>query len=306
LTEQVQEQTAAVPDVPQQQFQVPPAGPAARVPNGTPIAGASQQPGWLPQGQPQQNDQQQAQAQAPDLNNVVAMLQAAIAGGKANATAVQPGHVNPDSVRPTWMQTSANSFDVSAVDDPIIRSMATVMQTVGKNLDLDRVLGRALAYGDTSLIDNAYLHEAGGEHAQELAEIAKGIVQAVGAKADAVTASVYAEVGGEAAWNSSVAAFNHSAPQELRITVSQMLDSTNAAFIKAGAKIVAEFGKGTGLIPQASPLLGSTAAPAMFGQGLTKVQFQAELGKIRPDTPGYEEARDNLFARRTAGKRAGL
>ena len=302
---------APTPQVPSQGFQVPPAGDPPRMPNGNghPIAAPNQQPGWVqnPGQQPQPQDQQPApQGQQPaDLTNVVALLQAALAGQQpANTQA--PAQPQADAVRPHWMQSSANEFDVNQINDPIIKSMATVLQTAGKDLDLDRVLGKALAFGDPALVDLAYLRDAGGPQAAQLAEIAKGIVQAVNAKAEAVTSEVYSSVGGEAVWHSSVAAFNQSAPHELKVTVAQMLDSTNENFIKAGAKIVAEFGRNSGLIPQqGAPLLNSASA-GVQGQGLTREQFQAELRKIDSNSPGFEQAREALFARRALGKRSGL
>ena len=305
---------APVPQVPNQGFQVPPAGDPPRMPNqgnGNPIVAPNQNPGWVqnPGQQPQQQPAQQpaAQQQPADLNNVVALLQAALAGQQPAAqqapAAQQP---QADAIRPNWMQTSANEFDVHSINDPIIKSMATVLQTAGKDLDLDRVLGKALAFGDPALVDLAYLRDAGGPQAAQLGEISKGIVQAVNAKAEAVTNEVYNSVGGEAVWHSSVAAFNQSAPHELKVTVAQMLDSTNENFIKAGAKIVAEFGRSSGLIPQqGAPLLNSASA-GVQGQGLSREQFQAELRKIDSNSPGFEQAREALFARRALGKRAGL
>ena len=300
--------------VQQQGFQVPPAGEPAAVPGQRQIHAPNQQPGWVrnpgqqeqpPQGQ-QPPQEQQPQGQQPDLTNVVALLQAALANQQPqNAAPVQQSQP-ADSVRPSWMQQSANEFNVEQITDPIIKSMATVLQTAGKDLDLDRVLGKALAFGDPALVDLAYLRDAGGPQAAQLAEIAKGIVQAVNAKADAITRDVYATVGGEAVWHASVAAFNQSAPHELRVTVAQMLDSTNENFIKAGAKIVAEFGRGSGHIPQqGAPLLNSASA-GIQGQGLTKLAFQEELRKLDVNKPGYVEAREALFARRALGKRAGL
>lgn len=299
--------------VPNQGFNVPPAGEPPRMPNqgnGNPIVAPNQQPGWVqnPGQQPQQQTQQPApQNQQPaDLSNVVALLQAALAGQQAPAQQAPTQQPAADAVRPNWMQSSANEFDVNQINDPIIKSMATVLQTAGKDLDLDRVLGKALSFGDPALVDVAYLRDAGGPQAAQLAEIAKGIVQAVNAKAEAVTNEVYSSVGGEAVWHSSVAAFNQSAPHELKVTVAQMLDSTNENFIKAGAKIVAEFGRNSGLIPQqGAPLLNSASA-GVQGQGLTREQFQAELRKIDPNTPGFEQAREALFARRALGKRSGL
>lgn len=302
---------APTPQVPNQGFQVPPAGDPPRMPSGTghPIAAPNQQPGWVqnPGQQPPQVQQPAPQGQQPaDLTNVVALLQAALAGQQAPAQQAPAQQPAADAVRPSWMQSSANEFDVSQINDPIIKSMATVLQTAGKDLDLDRVLGKALAFGDPALVDVAYLRDAGGPQAAHLAEIAKGIVQAVNAKAEAVTNEVYASVGGEAVWHASVAAFNQSAPHELKVTVAQMLDSANENFIKAGAKIVAEFGRNSGLIPQqGAPLLNSASA-GVQGQGLTREQFQAELRKLDPNSPGFEQAREALFARRALGKRSGL
>ena len=302
---------APAPQVTNQGFQVPPAGDPPSMPNGNghPIAAPNQLPGWVQNpGQQQQTQQQTQQPTQPDMSSVVAMLQAALAGqppANAQATA-QPAQHQADAIRPNWMQTSANDFDVNQINDPIIKSMATVLQTAGKDLDLDRVLGKALAFGDPALVDLAYLRDAGGPQAAQLAEIAKGIVQAVNAKAEAVTNEVYNSVGGEAVWHSSVAAFNQSAPYELKVTVAQMLDSTNENFIKAGAKIVAEFGRSSGLIPQqGAPLLNSASA-GVQGQGLTREQFQSELRKIDPNSAGFEQAREALFARRALGKRSGL
>ena len=301
---------APTPEVPNQGFQVPPAGDPPRMPqgNGQPIVAPNQQPGWVQNpGQQPQPQQPAPQGQQPaDLTNVVALLQAALAGQQAPAQQAPAQQPAVDAVRPNWMQSSANEFDVNQINDPIIKSMATVLQTAGKDLDLDRVLGKALSFGDPALVDVAYLRDAGGPQAAQLAEIAKGIVQAVNAKAEAVTSEVYSSVGGEAVWHSSVAAFNQSAPHELKVTVAQMLDSTNENFIKAGAKIVAEFGRNSGLIPQqGAPLLNSASA-GVQGQGLTREQFQAELRKIDSNSPGFEQAREALFVRRALGKRSGL
>jgi hypothetical protein len=242
--------------------------------------------------------QQAAQPAAPDLSAALAALQAAM--GQA------PQAAQPAADVPGWVPEDVNDFDPSEIEDPIIRSMATVMQTVGKDLDLDRVMSRALAYGDPGLIDIAYLREKAGSNAEQLVTIAQGIVQAVNAKSDAVTQSVYAAAGGEAQWNAAVAAFNQSAQAELRLTVAQMLNSTKDQFINAGAKIIAEFGKGSGLVPNiGAPLLN--AAPSHFaGQGLSKTDFKAELGKLKQNDPSFEAAREALFARRALGKRTGM
>lgn len=287
-------QTAPEP----QQFQVPPMG------NGVPIAMRGQVEGMVPQGQPQQQPQQQP---APAVMDAAA-IQALINNALAPQTQQQPAAQVPaqQTAKPSWIPTDLAKFDVEGIQDPTIKAMATVLQTTGKDLDLDRVIGRAISSGDVSLIDYAYLAEKGGANAQQLAEISKGIVTAINAKSDAVTNSVYQVVGGEANWNQSTAIFNQVAPYELRATVANMLDSTNEQFILAGAKIVAQFAQQSGRIPQqGAPLLTGGPSGGNLGGPLTKAQFQDELRKVKPDTPDYEAVREQLYARRAIGKQMG-
>lgn len=297
--------TLAMPAQPAPQvFNVPPAG-------GNPVRLPNQTEGWVQQPSNQQVPAAPAAnpaAQAPpaqqlDAAGITALINAALGTQQAAPAPVAA----PVDGAPAWLPTNVNTFNPESITDPTIRSMATVLQAVGKDLDLTRVIGRALADGDVSLIDYAYLHEKGGANAQQLAEIAKGVVQAVSAKADAVTKEVHALVGGEANWVQSTAVFNQTAPHELKVTVSRMLDSTDEAFIKAGAKIVAEYAKQSGQVSQlGSALLQNNASAGQLGGGLSKVAFQAELQKIKPDSPTFEQDREVLFTRRALGKSAGL
>lgn len=292
---------------------VPPAGPPALTPqqrnSSEPIALPGQTPGYVPQ-QPAAlpaTPAQAAQAPAgtPDLTNVVALLQQAL-GTQAPAAAPAAATPAGQEDRPDWLKTSVADFDISTIDDPIIRSMATVLQTAGKDIDLDRAISKALKYGDAGLVDVAYLTEKGGANAAQLVTIAQGLVQSVTAQSDAIMSEVYSTTGGEAGWDASVASFNTSAPQALRTTVAAMLDSTNKAQIKAGAQIIAEFGRAGGHIPQqGAPLLNAAAGSSASAQGLDKRGFQAELRKLDVNSPDYNEQRENLFSRREIGRRLG-
>jgi len=275
--------------------------------SGTPVQLPGQQPGYLHLQPQAPGAAPAAPAPAPaaqDLNGIVAMLQQAL--GQQPGAQPPAAPAPPDAGKPAWMQSTVAEFNVDTIQDPILKSMATTMQLVGKDLDLDRVLGRALAHGDENLIDLAYLQEKGGANAANLAQIAKGIVQSVNAKAEAVTREVHGIAGGEAQWNQATAVFNQAAPQELKLVVKQMLDSTNDQFIKAGAKIVAEFGRSSGMIPQiGAPTLGA-ATSGLNAQGLSKAAFQLELQKLDQNSPDYQSARESLYTRRSLGKRAGL
>jgi hypothetical protein len=199
-----------------------------------------------------------------------------------------------------------NNFDVTTLEDPILRSMATVMQTVGKGLDMNRALGLAIERGDAALIDTAYLREKGGDSAEQLIVIAKGIVEAVEAQATAVTAGIHALAGGEPQWNSSVAAFNKAAPEHLRKVVAVMLDSEKKEQINAAAKLVVEYAKGSGLVPNAQGLIHNGGTASSSAQALTKEAFQIALRSLKSDDRNYQAQRGDLFARRQQGKNLGL
>lgn len=227
----------------------------------------------------------------PDLTAAIAALTSALG-------TQQPAATPPEAS----VAAGLNSYDVDSIDDPILKSMATVLKTVGKDVDLDRAIGRAISEGRVDLIDVAYLREKGGANANDLVTIAQGLVQAVQAKGAAVTNSVHALAGGEAQWDAGVAAFNAQAPRELRMVVAQMLDSSKEDLIQAGAKLVVEFSKSSGAIPNvgASVATGASSLPA--AQALSKGEFQDELRKLNPQDRAFEEQRKALFARRSLGR----
>lgn len=268
-------------------FAVPPGGPSAAVPPAQPPS-APTAPAAPSTGT------------SPDMAAAIAALTAALGAAKAPET--PDGEVGTSPAPEKF--GDLNTLDTSTLDDPIIRSMATVMQTVGKDLDLNRAIGNALDRGDARLIDTAYLREKGGANAEQLITIAKGIVEAVEAKGNAITAEIHALAGGEAGWTASVAAFNSTAPQELRLVVAQMLDSNKPDIIKAGAKLVTQFGNGSGLIPNSNPQL-TAGAGANAAAALTKEGFQAELRKLDPNSREFNTQRSELFARRALGRKLG-
>lgn len=202
-------------------------------------------------------------------------------------------------------EESLNNFDASTLEDPVLRSMATVMQTVGKGLDMDRVLAKAIETGNPEFIDVAYLKEKGGENANELITIAQGIVKSVGERAQSIATSIHSLAGGEANWNASTGVFNQRAPVELRTVVATMLDSGKENLITAAAKMVVEFSKGSGFVPNVQPTLESGFASVPAAQALSKDEFQAELRKLNPNDRNYIAVRGELFARRNMGKQLG-
>lgn len=303
---------AEATQVPTQGFAAPPPIPALGVPdsgtpagNGTPTQYPGQTPGFVKPGQTPapQTTAPGTPDQPVSLDGIAELLRQAL----GSQTPAQTAQTPTTPAQPGWVPPQLNTFDVNSIADPGIKSMAQVLQVTGKDLDLNRALGRAMSEGDPSLVDFAYIAEKGGAAAPQLAQIAQSIVQAVAAKSEAITNEVHALVGGAAVWSQATAVFNTSAPQEIKVLVQQMLNSTDEAHIKAGAKIVAEFGRASGKMPQAGAgLLQHIAAGGVNGQGLTKGAFQDELRKLDPQSRDFEQLRESLFTRRSLGKAAGL
>ncbi len=269
--------------VPTDGFNVPGTTPGGAAPP------ANAQPGFVP---PQPAPAAPAPAAAPtgDVAALTAALTAALAAQNA---------------APAPAATPAVPTQIEASGDPILDSMAAVLQTAVPGVDLDRLLGKAVEYGDANLIDLAYLQEKGGANSAQLLRIAQGIVQTVNAKTAAVTGEVHALAGSEANWNACAAAFNQKADPALKAVTKQMLDSKNNEQIKAAAKLIVDFAKGTGIVPTQAGLVQNVGAVPVSGQGLSKDEFQAELRKLNPQDRGFVAAREQLYARRAMGKQLG-
>lgn len=91
---------------------------------------------------------------------------------------------------------SLNTFDVNTIDDPVLKSMATMFKSSVPDMDLDRALANAISYGDPNLIDIAYITDKAGNNAPHLINLAAGIVNTINAQSEAMEQSVYQEVGG--------------------------------------------------------------------------------------------------------------
>ena len=284
-------------------FVVPPGGSSTVVDGSKPnIPPSNPQPGFVvppitPAPSAPAGAEPEASKVAPkSLEATVAALTAALAA--QNATKQPAPAATPDA-------DSLNAFDPNVLQDPVLRSMATVMQTVGKGIDMDRVFSKALETGNAEFIDVAYLRDSAGENAEQLITIAQGIIQAVNAQASAMESKVYGLAGSEAQWNACTAAFNTGAPEAIKQVVATMLNSGVNSQIEAAAGLVVEFAKGSGFVPNANPLVQSGGAAMPASQALSKDEFQAELRKLNPNDRGFEKARGELFARRQAGKQLG-
>lgn len=202
--------------------------------------------------------------------------------------------------------SNLRDFDVGNIDDPVLRSTASILLATAPDLDLDRALANAIKFGKPDLVDIAYLQEKGGANADNLITIAKSLVTQVANVADANAKAVYDIAGGQSGWDTAVAAFNQYADPAQRKMVADLLDSGKAQFIKYAAQTVVTFGSQSGAIPFTGNQVQSGQASVAASQGLSKAQFQAELAKLNRNSHDYAEQSNILLGRRQLGKQLGL
>lgn len=212
---------------------------------------------------------------------------------------------------PSIPVTDKLNFDrINEIEDPVVKSMALMFQTVGGKLDVDRVMGNAIRLSNPDLIDVAYITEHGGKNAPQLIEMAKGIVEGVQKQAQQFENAVYSLVGGKQHWDVAVGVFNSKAPQDIKEAVARMLDSRDAVLIKQGAKMVAEYGQQAGFMPQLGHQVQAFSAGSPQNQSLSKEDFQRAIrklaGSVDSRTPEYQEQVAKLLEKRRVGYQLGI
>lgn len=239
--------------------------------------------------------------------------------GQGNAGQNPAGQQSPDALaaaiaqltsalkpKAEEQQQASVSTDIQGTGDDVLDAMVQSVALAHPKLSIDRAVGEAVAYGDARFIDEAYIREVAGKDADRLIRIAKAAVFRVQETATQLKDAVFNTVGGEDNWNTAVSAFNSAAPKELRSAVATMLESGKANQVKAAAQLVSQYAASGGFI-RSGAKGGATAFGAAAGsQGLSKADFQTELGKLDRNARDFREKREELFNRRTIGQKAGL
>ena len=203
-------------------------------------------------------------------------------------------------------QQAAVSTDIQGTGDEVLDAMVQSVALAHPKLSLDRAVGEAVAYGDARFIDEAYIREVAGKDADRLIRIAKAAVSRVQETATQLKDAVFNTVGGEENWNTAVAAFNSAAPKELKSAVATLLDSGKTNQVKAAAQLVSQYAASGGFIRSGARGGAPAFGAASGSQGLSKADFQTELGKLDRNARDFREKREDLFNRRTIGQKAGL
>ena len=191
--------------------------------------------------------------------------------------------------------------------DPILGSMLGVFDSAASGIDRGRALGNALTHGDPALIDRAYLKEVGGANADNLIQIATGIINHCNALASAAQQSVFQIAGGEANWGAAAAAFNKGAPEHLKQYVATAMKSGSKTQIEAAATHIVDWAKSSGLVvtPSTGFVQAGGGAPGS-AQGLSKAEFQKAHAALDKNARDYESLKGELYGRRAIGKQLGM
>ena len=195
----------------------------------------------------------------------------------------------------------------AAAHDPVISTTFEMFGLVAPDLNLSRAVGNAIDRGDPSLIDRAYLREAGGDKAERLIKMAEGMVEHVNDKIEGVVTGIYTAAGGEAKWEAATAAFNTTAPAYLKAYVKDALNSADPTKIKSGSQAVLDFVKSAGSLPtDPTGHIRAGGGSPDAALGLSKQGYQEARLKLNKFDRGYNDAARELDARRQIGKKLGL
>jgi hypothetical protein len=205
------------------------------------------------------------------------------------------------------VQPTGGLNDIKAADiaDPQVRALGELLVASAPGLNIDTLMGLAIAEGDPSKIDIGYLAKNFGDKAQALHNIATQIVKTVAAQATALVQNIHTSAGGEANWKAAVAAFNKNAPAHVRQAAGVLLNSKDNAQVLNGAKLVMEFAQQGGFVAvQGQQVVGQGGIAAE--QGITKQVFQQRLNALNKQAPDYLEQWNSLFYQRQVGKNRGI
>lgn len=240
-----------------------------------------------------------------DATARIAELEAQLAAAKAPKPAAAPATPAADG---TLDLGDLNNYDIGSIQDPATRATAMALKAMaGGDVDLNQLMGNAVAYGDPRLIDQRYLAEKfPGDKAQAVKGMLVALVDAVNQEATKAEQAVFSVAGGEPQWRAAAASFDQGAPSGLKAAVASMLNSGHPTNIAQAAEIIVQFAQGSGFVP----VKGATTIPTATGGagnvgGLSSEEFKAQLRTLNPNAADYSRKIQELEQLRVLGKRAG-
>lgn len=225
----------------------------------------------------------------------------------------------PPDGKPAPTEPPVNPLQIGVVEEKVAPTEGqTYIQTsiqhltgeLGVSPDLfDSVIDKALEHGDLALINPSALGvDVSPEQAIRIKQLAQAAVQEVQDSVKRATAEVYTVAGSQAAWETSVQAFNIHAPQEQQEYAAYLADKGK---LKQAAEYVLNFTKTGGFVNHITQQAEQGGQPAPT-TGLTKAEYAAALSVIEREagnrslsSPAFAERVAQLDAQRALGRSQG-
>ena len=230
-------------------------------------------------------------------------------GGGEQPQEIQPpqGDTSPAPLPVPEGSVDYNAYDVSELGDSTLTHAVETMRRAFPTLDINRAIGKALDTGDPHLIDQYYLREVGGAHADILEGQARLILDRVASIESNITNEAHELAGGKERWDTVTHIFNSKAPQHLRDMVKGALDRGGPQNYKAAIQTVLDFARQGGHVPQPNQRFdGAQGGNQNSLEPLSQADYIHELSKLR-DLPKAERylKEDQLARRRVATAQRG-
>ena len=240
---------------------------------------------------------------AAELQSIKEMLSAQKSGVEPTA----PEQEQEQQVeRPTG---GLNDITPDDIDDPSIKRIVQLVDTHYPHLDRQRIMGKALEFGDPDFIDVNYLRDQIGDQADILVPFLEEIVEATQQGYESLVQDIYKEVGGQERWQGIAQVFTQTAPASIRNVAKQLIDSQDLDQIGQGIRLILDYSEQSGIAPKPPRLIQGQGFTQGGGQALSAEDFKAELAKIgsRNSNPrNYDKLVTELRQRRALGIELGL
>lgn len=239
---------------------------------------------------------------AAELQSIKEMLAVQKAGGNE---APEP-ETEQQPERPTG---GLNDLSPDDIGDPNVKRIVQLVDTHYPNLDRQRLMGKALEYGDPDFIDTNYLKDQLGDQADILIPFLEEIVETTQQSYESLVQDIYKEVGGAERWQGIAKVFTQSAPESIRSVAKQLIDSQDMDQIEQGIRLILDYSEQSGIAPKPPRLIQGQGFTQGGGHGLSAEDFKAELAKIgsRNSNPrNYDKVVTELRQRRALGIELGL
>lgn len=269
--------------------------PQPQAPQPTPYDGQQHEPAPRP-------PQQHTQEPPPEPKNPFSKAAYSEEPEQKDEPAAEPPKENPkqEPEAPTYDQSMDTVVGDLKSDDYAAPAIEYIENVCGDKVDLQRAFGKAVEYGDTNLIDKAYLKEVLGDKADAVSRQAEAVFRYSANKAEGALNEVYTEFGGKEQVQRAGQYFNDSADPETKAAIKAMLDSGKPEQVKYAVKQIKQFAESAGMTynHQQQPF-GQASAQ----KGISRQEYQDIIYKERNMTPErYEE----IQAQRKLGMKQGL